>query len=237
MTNNLSVLSRHFDAKIVDQISLGDIPTILSGRHPHLSSAQHQERLAVATHEAGHFLIALLSCTKNFGPNAYIRVPGKSSKHGGKHGVRGSVQIGNLVNHKADMMVSVAGSITSGMIEPENEVVSDRDHKDYAERLAEYANEKGISIEVAEDEFGQIVIHETAAVIVQYWPTIDWLATALLLNCSANGDIKLWPIIEHFYSDPKRLIVPARSTYFQVPQKFEDYVVTRGIAASIPKEW
>lgn len=236
MTNNLNRLPRYFDAKTVEQILLGDIPTILSGRHPHLSSAQHQERLAVATHEASHFLIALLSGTTNFGLHAYVRVPGKASKYGGKRGVNGSILIGNLVSHKTDMMVSMAGSITSAIIEPDNEVVSDCDQKDYAERLAEYANEKSISIEVAEDEFGQMVIDETAAAIVQYWSTIDWLATALLLNCSANGDIKLWPIIEYFYSNPKRLVVPARSTHFQLPQKYEDYVVTRGIFASIPQE-
>jgi hypothetical protein len=236
MTNNLNVLSRHFDAKIVDQISLGTIPTILSGRHPHLSSAQHQERLAVAAHEASHFLIALLSCTTNFGSHAYVRVPGKTSKHGGKRGVNGSVQIGNLNSHEGDMMVSLAGSLFSGMVEPDNKIVSSCDQKDYANRLAEYANEKGISIEVAEDEFGQMVIDQTAAVIVQYWPTIDWLATALLLNCNANGDIKLWPIIEYFYSNPKRFIVPTRSTYFQLPQKYADYVTARGLTASVPQE-
>lgn len=84
MTDSLNVLSRHFDAKIVDQISLGDIPTILSGRHPHLSSAQHQECMTVAAHESSHFLFALLSQTTNFGSYGYIRVLGKSLKYGGK---------------------------------------------------------------------------------------------------------------------------------------------------------
>jgi hypothetical protein len=237
MTSNLNRLPRYFDAKIVDRISLGDVPTIVSGRHPHLSSAQHQERLAAAAHESIHFLIALLFRTTNFGSHAYIRVPGKSSKHGGKHGARGSVPIGNLESHKADMMVSLAGSIVSGMVDPDNEIAGRCDQKDYAERLAEYANEKGISVEVAEDEFGQMVIDGTAATLVQYWPTIDWLATALLLNCSANGDIKLWPIIEHFYSNPKALVVPARSIYFQVPQKYADYVAVCGLTASVPQEW
>ena len=237
MTNNLNVLSRHFDAKIVDQISLGDIPTILSGRHPHLSSAQHQERLAIAAHESSHFLIALLSCTTNFGSHAYVRVPGKTSKHGGKRGVNGSVQIGNLNIHEGDMMVSLAGSLFSGMVEPDNKIASSCDQKNYEERLSEYAKEQEISFEIAEDKIGQTVTDMTAAVMVQYWPTIDWLATALLLNCSANGDIELWPIIEHLYSDPKRLIVPARSTYFQLPQKYADYVATRGLTASVPQEW
>ena len=237
MTNNLNALSRHFDAKIVDQISLGTIPTILSGRHPHLSSAQHQERLAVAAHEASHFLIALLSCTTNFGSHAYVRVPGKTSKHGGKRGVSGSVPIGNLNSHKADMMVSVAGSIFSGMVEPNNKIVINSDQKDYDRRLSEYAKEMDISFEMAAEGFGQMVIDETAATLVKYWPTIDWLATDLLLNCSINGDVKLWPIIEYFYSDPKRLVVPPRSTYFPLPQKHADYVATRGLTASIPQEW
>ena len=111
MTSNLNRRPRYFDAKIVDQISLGYVPTILAGRHPHLSSMQHQERLSTAAHEASHFLIALLSRTTNFGPYAYVRVPGKTSKNGGKRGVNGSVQIGNLNSHKADMMVSVAGPL------------------------------------------------------------------------------------------------------------------------------
>ena len=61
------------------------------------------------------------------------------------------------------MMVNMAGSITSGIIEPDNEVMSSCGQKDYTERLAEYANEKGISIEVAEDGVGQMVIDQTAA--------------------------------------------------------------------------
>ena len=237
MTNNLNVLSHHFDAKIVDQISLGDIPKNLSRRHPHLSSMQHQERLSTAAHEASHFLIALLSHTTNFGLYAYVRVPGKTSKNGGKRGVDGSVQIGNLNSHKADMMVSVAGSLFSGIIEPKNEVVSDCDHRDYDKRLTEYAQEMDISFEMAAEGFGQMVIDETVATLVKYWHTIDWLATALLLSCSANGDIKIWPIIEYFYSDPKRLIVPARFTYFELPQKYAESVATRGLAASVPREW
>ena len=237
MTNNLNVLSHHFDAKIVDQISLGDILKNLSRRHPHLSSMQHQERLSTAAHEASHFLIALLSHTTNFGPYAYVRVPGKTSKNGGKRGVNGSVQIGNLNSHKADMMVSVAGSLFSGIIEPENEVVSDCDHRDYNKRLTEYAQEMDISFEMAAEGFGQMVIDETVATLVKYWHTIDWLATALLLSCSANGDIKIWPIIEYFYSDPKRLIVPARFTYFELPQKYAESVATRGLAASVTREW
>lgn len=72
------------------------------------------------------------------------------------------------------------------------------------------------------------------ATLVQIWSTIDWLATALLLNFSANGDIKLWQIIEYFYNDPSRLLVPARSTYFQLPQKYADYVTNRGLTASVP---
>ena len=236
MTNNLDSLPRHFDAKIIDQISLGDIPTILSGRHPHLLAEQHEERLAAAAHESSHFLIALLSRTTNFGSHAYISLPGKSSTHGGKHGARGCIPIGNLKSHKADMMVSMAGSIFSGMVEPENEIVSRCDQNDYEERLSEYAREKGISVEAADDGLGQMVVDETAAQLVEYWPTIDWLATALLLNCSANGDIKLWPIIEHFYHEPKRLVVTGRATYFQIPRKYADYVATRGLAASVPKE-
>ncbi|MDC0122223.1 hypothetical protein OAH99_00825 [Planktomarina sp.] len=85
--------------------------------------------------------------------------------------------------------------------------------------------------------FGQMVIDETVATLVKYWHTIDWLATALLLSCSANGDIKIWPIIEYFNSDPKRLIVPARSTYFELPQKYADFVAALGLAASVPREW
>ena len=123
------------------------------------------------------------------------------------------------------------------MVEPDNKIVSNCDQKDYEERLSEYAKEQKILFEIAEDKIGQMVTDATTAVIVQYWPTIDWLATALLLNCSANGDIKLWPIIEHFYSNPKRLIVPARSTYFQLPQKYADYVTARGLTASVPQEW
>ena len=236
MINNLNRLPRYFEAKIIDQISLGDIPKILSKRHPHLSSAQHQERLTAAAHESSHFLIALLSRTTNFGSHAYIRVPGKSSTHGGKHGARGCIPIGNLKSHKADMMVSMAGSIFSGMVEPENEIVSRCDQNDYEERLSEYAREKGISVEAADDGLGQMVVDETAAKLVEYWPTIDWLATALLLSCSANGDIKLWPIIEHFYHEPKRLVVTGRATYFPIPRKYADYVATHGLAASVPKE-
>ena len=154
MTDSLNVLSRHFDAKIVDQISLGDIPTILSGRHPHLSSAQHQECMTVAAHETSHFLFALLSQTTNFGSYGYIRVLGKSLKYGGKKGVQGCVPIGNLESHMADMMVSLAGSIFLGMVEPNNKIAIISDQKDYEERLSEYANENGISVEMAEDKFG-----------------------------------------------------------------------------------
>ena len=234
MTNNLNRRPRYFDAKIVDQISLGDVPTILAGRHPHLASIQHQERLSIAAHEASHFLVALLSRTTNFGAYAYVRVPGKTSKYGGKRGVNGSVPIGNLNTHKADMMVSVAGSIFSGIVEPNNKIAINSDQKDYYKRLSEYAKQKDISFEMAADDFGQMVIDETAATLVKYWTTIDWLATALLLNCSANGDVKLWPIIEYFYSDPKRLMVPPRPTYFSLSQKYADYVATRGLTASVP---
>jgi len=237
MPNNLNRLPRYFDAKLVNEVSLADIPKILSERHPHLSATQHQARMTVSAHEASHFLVALLSRTTNFGSYGYIRVPGKSSKHGGKKGAQGCVPIGNLESHKWDMMVSLAGSLFSGMVEPDNEIVSRGDQKDYEERLSEYARENGISVEMAEVEFGQMVTDETAATLVKYWPTIDWLATALLLNCSANGDIKIWPIIEYFYSDPKRLVVPPRSTYFELPQKYADSVATRGLAASVPREW
>ena len=236
MINNLNRPPRYFDAKIVDQISLGDIPTILFGRHPRLTSAQHEERLSTAAHEASHFLVALLSRTTNFGPYAYVRVPGKSSKYGGKRGVNGSVPIGNLNTHKADMMVSVAGSIFSGMVDPNNKIAIINDQKDYYKRLSEYAKEKDISFEMAADDFGQLVIDETAVTLVKYWPTIDWLATALLLNCSVNGDVKIWPIIEYFYSDPKRLVVPFRSTYFELPQRHVNYVAARGLTCSVPKE-
>lgn len=236
MTKNLNRLSRYFDAKIVDQTSLGDIPTILFGRHPHLTSAQHQERLSIAAHEASHLLVALMSRTVNFGPYAYVRVPGKSSKYGGKRGVNGSVPIGNLNTHKADMMVSVAGSIFSGMVDPNNKIAIINDQKDYDKRLSEYAKEKGISFEMASDDFGQMVIDQTAFILVKHWPTIDWLATALLLNCSAYGDVKLWPIIEYFYSNPERLVVPTRSTYFKIPRKHANYIKTHGLGASVPNE-
>ena len=236
MTKNLKAPLRPFDPKLVDQVSLEDIPKVLSGRHPLLSASQHQERLVVAGHEASHFLLALLTNTMNFGSYAYIRVPGESSKHGGMRGAKGSIPIGNLISHKADMMVSLAGSIFSGMVEPNNIKESQCDQEDYEKRLSEYANERGISVEVAEENFGQMVIDETAATLIKYWPTLDWLATALLLNCTANGDIKLWPIIQHFHSDPKHLVVPARSTYFKVPKKFSDYVRDRGLKASVPKE-
>lgn len=236
MTKNLKAPPHSFDPKLVDRVSLGDTPTVLSGRHPHLSASLHQERLVVAGHEASHFLLALLTNTTNFGSHAYIRVPGKSSKYGGKRGANGSVPIGNLRSHKADMMVSVAGPLFSGMAQPNDVNMSQCDQKDYEERLSKYAYEKGISVEIAEEQFGQMVIDETAATLVQYWATIDWLATALLLNCTANGDIKLWPIIEYFYADPKRLVVPARSTYFQVPEKHAAYVATRDLRVSIPNE-
>ena len=91
-------------------------------------------------------LVALLSRTINFGPKAYVRIPGKSSKYEGKRGVNGSVPIGNLNTHKADMMAGVAGSIFSGMVDPNNKIAIDRDQKNYDRRLSEYAKEKGISV-------------------------------------------------------------------------------------------
>jgi len=236
MTINSKRQLRSFDAKSVDQTRLADIPTILSARHAHLSEGHHQERLVVATHEASHLLLALLTHTTNFGSYAYIRVPGRSSKQGGKCGVNGSIPVGHLTSHKADMMVSLAGSIFSGMTHPTDVNMGQCDQKDYEKRLAEYANEEGISLEMAEEQFGQMVIDETAATLVQYWTTIDWLAAALLLNCSADGDIKLRPIIDYFYADPKRLVVPARSTYFQVPEKHAAYVATLDLKVSIPNE-
>lgn len=226
-----------FDPSLVDRVSLGDTPMMLSARHSHLSDAQHEERLIGAAHEASHLLVALLSRTRNFGPHGYIRVPGKTSKYGGKRGVRGSIPIGNLTNHKADMMVSVAGSLFSGMVEPENDIVVCQDRRDFEERLAEYAKENGISVEEAEEKVGQTVIDETAVILVQYWQTIDWLATALLLNCSAAGDVRLGPIFDYIYSVPSRLDIRNRSTYFQVPEKHAAYVAALDLTASAPVEW
>ena len=48
MPHNLNRLPRYFDAKLVNEVSLADIPKILSGRHPHLSATQHQVRMTVA---------------------------------------------------------------------------------------------------------------------------------------------------------------------------------------------
>lgn len=219
---------RSFDPSFVDRVPLGDTPKILSARHAHLSDAQHEERLVVAAHEASHLLVALLSRTANFGPHGYIRVPGKTSKHGGKRGVRGSIPIGNLNSHKTDMMVSAAGSLFSRMVEPDNDIVVCQDRHDFEERLAEYAKENGICVELAEEKFGQTIIDETAVILVQYWQTIDWLATALLLNCSAAGDVGLGPIFDYFYSVPSRLVIHNRSTHFQVPETYAAYVAALG---------
>ena len=68
--------------------------------------------------------------------------------------MQGCVPIGNLESHMADMMVSLAGSIFSGIVEPNNKIAIISDQKDYEERLSEYANENGISVEMAEDKFG-----------------------------------------------------------------------------------
>ena len=89
---------------------------------------------------------------------------------------------------------------------------------------------------MAEEGVGQMITAETTAVLVKYWSTIDWLATALLLNSSTTGDIKLWPIIEYFYSNPRRLSVPARSTYFKLPRKHVNDVTTPSLKALVPDE-
>ena len=228
---------RGFDASLVDHVSLGDTPMILSARHSHLSGAQHEERVTAAAHEASHLLVALLSRTTNFGPYGYIRVPGRTSKIGGKRSVRASVPIGNLVNHKTDMMVSIAGSLFSGMVEPQNDIAGSQDLVDYQTRLAEFAQENNISVHVAEDQIGQSIIDETAAILVKYWQTVDWLATALLLHCNAVGDVKLGPIIEYCYDVPSRLIIQNRSPYFQVPHKHAAYVAALEFTDPTLKGW
>lgn len=216
-----------FDPNIVTRTNLADVPFLLSKYHPHLSKAQHNERLIAAAHEASHLLVALLSGTTNIGTQAYIRVPGRASKYGGKRGVRASVPIGNLDSHKADMMVSLAGSLFSGMVEPDNELAGSVDLVDYRNRLEEYATDNGMSFECAEETFGQQIINETAACLIKYWSTIDWIATALLLSCTVNGDLKLLPIVDYFYRDRQRLIISKRSNYFVIPKKHLDYVAAR----------
>lgn len=54
--------------------------------------------------------------------------------------------------------------------------------------------------------------------------------------CSTNGDVKPCPIIEYFYSDPMRILVPACSTYFELPQTHVNYVAAKGLTCSVPKE-
>ena len=83
-----------------------------------------------------------------------LECPAKVQNMEVKKGVQGCVPIGNLESHMADMMVSLAGSIFLGMVEPNNKIAIISEQKDYEERLSEYANENGISVEMAEDKFG-----------------------------------------------------------------------------------
>lgn len=172
-----------YDAKI---IKLTDIPQLLQGRHPDLTSDEHQQRILSAVHEASHTIAAMRLITGFVGSRAYIRVPRQSTPMPGMRGMAGKVECSaeNWENVIVDFS-GVAGSFISD--DPNLKSVCAGDiyyGKEDLRNLSNTNDEKKIL------DLGHVLFLQALQIVVDNWEIIDLIATAMLIGARKDGGLE-----------------------------------------------
>jgi hypothetical protein len=138
------------------------------GKHPHLSSEQHEERRRTALHEAAHFVTGIhlgAGCW-----SAYIRVPGRSPRMSSR-GRDGWVQISGI-SEEDDAVVNIAAIFVEVTFNPKSwDTRAARDIYDFDR----WADKRQLSREYVFN-----LCDRALRIVVDHWPAIDGVAAAFL---------------------------------------------------------
>lgn len=212
----------------IDPSASDNIMPLLQEKHPHLTDAQHHERILTAMHEAAHLTVAVALRTYELGPYGFIRVPKRSSANtrNNNRGIAGRITCGSS-EQSDDVIISLAGYALSRFITNDAPSAWVDDERQALSGIGEiskrYNEASGIVLTVDEKRDLEYHYRDCALrLVVLHLPVIEKVATAALLLCDRNGDIngKRWyALIEFVQNELKN------------QQAFYEYRTTRAYRA------
>lgn len=158
---------------------------VLTERYPHLTAAEHADRRQTALHEASHLITAMVLRTGWVGCRAFVRVPRKPSGMDRTRGVSGSVQCGADGWERA--IVCFAGIAAAFITNDPHKIVAGR--HDAADGMTTVHEFVGTDDEQIIYEVRWELLTMALLVVTAYWPVINLIATAMLLNAQMGGGI------------------------------------------------